>query len=90
MGGLWFLISKNVYIAWIEPNENTWYKEFELEKYSIFDQLTISVYFALSMLSTVGIGDMHPLSNLERIVSILCMISGMILFSIYIVILLRN
>ena len=48
------------------------------------------MYFALSMLSTVGVKGMHPISNLERIVSCLCMIGGMILFSIYMVLILTT
>lgn len=34
------------------------------------------------MLSTVGYGDMYPISNLEKIVAVVCMMFGVALFSI--------
>lgn len=34
------------------------------------------------MLSTVGYGDMFPLSNLERIIGVLCMMIGVAVFSL--------
>ena len=34
------------------------------------------------MLSTVGYGDLFPLSNLERIVGVLCMMIGVAVFSL--------
>ena len=42
----------------------------------------MSLYFALTMLSTVGYGDMYPISNLEKIVGVFCMMFGVALFSI--------
>ena len=43
--------------------------------------MIVSLYFALTMLSTVGYGDMFPLSNLERLVSVFCMMIGVAVFS---------
>lgn len=34
------------------------------------------------MLSTVGYGDMFPLSNLERVIGVLCMMVGVAVFSL--------
>lgn len=45
-------------------------------------QLTISLYFALTMLSTVGYGDLHPISNLEMIIAVVCMMIGVAVFSV--------
>ena len=45
-------------------------------------QLVTSLYFALTMLSTVGYGDLYPISNLEMITAVLCMAIGVGLFSV--------
>ena len=45
-------------------------------------QLTISLYFALTMLSTVGYGDLHPISDLEMIIAVVCMMIGVAIFSV--------
>ena len=42
----------------------------------------MSLYFALTMLSTVGYGDLFPMSNLERIIGVLCMMIGVATFSL--------
>ena len=34
------------------------------------------------MLSTVGYGDMYPISNLEKIVAVFCMLIGVAVFSV--------
>jgi len=38
-------------------------------------------YFALTMLATVGIGDYFPLSNIEKIITVFSMLSGVAFFS---------
>jgi uncharacterized membrane protein len=45
-------------------------------------QLSISLYFALTMLSTVGYGDLYPISNLEMIIAVVCMMIGVAVFSV--------
>ena len=63
--------------------QTTWYEANGLANYeSTVEQLTVSLYFALTMLSTVGYGDMFPLSNLERVVSVFCMWIGVAVFSL--------
>ena len=80
-GCLWFLMSKSH-----EPtveNQTTWYINFNLETYeSTLEQLVVSLYFALTMLSTVGYGDLFPMSSLERIIGVLCMMIGVATFSL--------
>ena len=44
-------------------------------------KLIISCYFALTTLSTVGYGDFHPVSNVERILAVLIMLCGVAFFS---------
>lgn len=61
----------------------TWYEVNGLEDYTTTtDQLIVSLYFALTMLSTVGYGDMFPMSNLERVIGVLCMMIGVAVFSL--------
>ena len=79
-GCLWFLMSKSH-----EPGTEgqvTWYDANGLADYeATTDQLIVSLYFALTMLSTVGYGDMFPMSNLERVVGVICMLIGVFVFS---------
>lgn len=77
-GCLWFLFSKSSN----PKNGRTWYNEFGLENYGTTDQLVVSLYFALTMLSTVGYGDMFPISNIEMIVGVALMMIGVSVFSI--------
>ena len=46
--------------------EETWYKNFNLNEKSIYLQLITSLYFALTMLSTVGYGDFYPKTFVGR------------------------
>ena len=68
----------------IQPGvERTWYTEFVEGKYdNFFKELVVSLYFALTMLSTVGYGDMYPLTNLEMIMAVIWMFIGVAMFSI--------
>ena len=77
IGCLWYMVSRE----WNPKDEdNTWYNDFikpeqecdavtnvcqPIEKINNFDKLVKSLYFALTMLSTVGYGDMYPVSNIE-------------------------
>jgi hypothetical protein len=38
-------------------------------------------YFALTMLATVGFGDYFPQSNIEKIITVFSMLSGVAFFS---------
>lgn len=44
-------------------------------------KLTVSCYFALTTLSTVGYGDFYPVSNSERIICVIIMLGGVAFFS---------
>ena len=44
-------------------------------------QLIVSAYFAITTLSTVGYGDMYPISELEKIIVVIVMLSGVAFFS---------
>lgn len=62
----------------------TFSQTFELGEYSNYpqySQLVIICYFALTTLSTVGYGDMYPISNLEKISAVIIMLCGVAFFS---------
>ena len=46
-----------------------------------YTQIVFSSYFALTTLSTVGYGDMFPISAREQIVGIIFMLGGIVFFS---------
>lgn len=77
LGCFWYLISSEQ-----DQSEETWYNVFSLEDYNIINRLVVSCYYTLTMLSTVGYGDMYPISNLEKVVAVFCMMFGVALFSI--------
>lgn len=43
--------------------------------------MLISVYFSFTSLSTVGLGDYHPKSNIERVVTAMLLLVGVAVFS---------
>ena len=46
-----------------------------------YEQAIISVYFAFTTLSTVGLGDLHPRSDYERIIGAMILLWGVIFFT---------
>lgn len=61
----------------------TWYTTFiEGNDYDKTDKLIVSLYYSLTMLSTVGYGDLYPISNLEKVVGVFCMWIGVAVFSV--------
>ena len=46
--------------------EGTWIDEYGLARVAVFDQYVASIYWALTTVSTVGFGDIHPATNFER------------------------
>ena len=77
LGCFWYLISSDQ-----DRDGQTWFEVFELETYSIPNRLVVSCYYAITMLSTVGYGDMYPISNLEKLVAVFCMMVGVAVFSV--------
>jgi hypothetical protein len=81
LGTLWLLISKLLTNDKDDPEEKTFYNVYELRDKSNFTQLTIVVYFAFTTLSTVGFGDFHPKSEIERIITTFILLCGVACFS---------
>ena len=53
----------------------------DLQAKSINQQLITFVYFASTTLSTVGLGDFYPTSNIERLITTFILILGAVLSS---------
>lgn len=78
VGCFWWLFCSN-YTS--NDGENTFINHFDLNDLDEFYQLTISCYYALTTLSTVGYGDFYPVSNIERVVAVIIMLLGVAFFS---------
>ena len=78
LGCIWFFISSQLQ----EGKTDTWYYFFKFDEKEIYEQLITSLYFALTMLSTVGYGDYFPISDLEMVMAVVCMMIGVGVFSI--------
>lgn len=79
LGCFWYLVSTE---QDVEEGTETWITVFEIEKYSILERLTVSCYYAITMLSTVGYGDLYPISNNEKLFAVFCMLFGVATFSV--------
>lgn len=53
----------------------------EITYRTIFDKIIILTYFAFTSLSTVGFGDYHPRSNVERVTGAFILLFGVAIFS---------
>lgn len=51
------------------------------ETYSNFYKCIMVCYMSITTLSTVGYGDLYPISNLEKVIGIVIMLSGVGFFS---------
>ena len=62
-------------------NDNTFIKVHSLDKKQTYDKLITCCYFALTMLSTVGYGDLYPITQREMLFSVVVMLAGVTFFS---------
>lgn len=60
-------------------NHDSWRKE--NCEHDVLTQAIIVCYFALTTLSTIGYGDLYPLSSREMILGIIFMLIGIVFFS---------
>jgi len=56
----------------------SWISEFVIQGYTRFQLYITSIYFVLTTVFTIGFGDLHPVSTVERILGTFMMISGVI------------
>lgn len=82
VGAFWFLI----YIVQGQldyqlPEDENFMLYFDLNEDSSATKMSVFTYYSITTLSTVGLGDYHPRSNLDRIISTILMFSGVTVFS---------
>lgn len=61
--------------------ENNFMPKFNMEKMSLYEQSTLVTYYMFTSMSTVGFGDIYPMSDFERIVCIFILVFGVAIFS---------
>merc|ERR1719331_1663761 len=61
---------------YIEDAEENWITSGGFEKYNTFDSYIASWYFSVMTMSTIGYGDISPVTSAERIVCSLMMLIG--------------
>lgn len=81
IGCMFFFISQDLNTEKDVKEGHTFFlsNEFKEEEYE--RNLVTAVYFALTTLSTVGYGDLYPISNREMIVVLIFMLGGVAFFS---------
>ena len=53
----------------------------DIKDKSSFEQVIIATYFALTSLSTVGLGDFFPISDIERLLGSFVLLGGVLMMS---------
>ncbi|OMJ70146.1 hypothetical protein SteCoe_31944 [Stentor coeruleus] len=75
LGCLWFYVSKT------DSSNMTWASFYHIEDQPDYAQYLSSIYFVFTTLTTVGYGDNTPISNIEKIFTIILMAFGVIFYS---------
>ena len=82
LGTIWLMISKLLTRDKSEESEEaTFYNIYGMKQRTNFEQLTAVVYFAFTTLATVGFGDFHPKSEIERSIACIILLCGVACFS---------
>lgn len=78
LGTVWYVLTKHLTSS---PDQFTFYNEYGLDTGSDGDNLIVVVYFMFTTLTTVGLGDFNPKSEIERLFISLILICGVLIFS---------
>ena len=54
----------------------------DIDKMTPVEQTILVTYFMFTTISTIGLGDYHPISNFERIVCTFLFVAGVTIFSV--------
>ena len=76
MSCLWFFVARLE-----EPARETWVVRGNLQDCAVREQYVNSLYWAMATLATVGYGDIIPVSETEKIVTLVWMLLGVCFFS---------
>ena len=74
-GIVWYNVSS------LNKSDTTFIGEFELDSNSRLDNTILLTYFSFTTFSTVGLGDYHPKNSLERLMSAMIMLFGVMVTS---------
>ena len=78
LGTLWFILTLHTTTS---DDQFTFYNEYEMYDKTEKENLVSVVYFMFTTLSTVGFGDFHPKSEVERAVMTFILLIGVATFS---------
>lgn len=78
VGMLFFIISK---YSTINEDDFTFYNYYGMKELGDMDNLIRVVYFSFTTLSTIGLGDFNPKSEIERFMTIFILLFGVVCFS---------
>ena len=78
LGTIWFVMTKHTTTS---ETAYTFYNEYEADNHSGPENMLIVVYFMFTTLSTVGLGDYNPKSEIERLFMCLILLLGVTCFS---------
>ena len=78
LGTIWFIVSMHTSR---DSTAFTFYNEYALGDNTNRQNLVIVMYFMFTTLSTVGFGDFHPKSEVERAIMTLVLLVGVACFS---------
>jgi potassium voltage-gated channel Eag-related subfamily H protein 8 len=82
VGCIWYMLVENFNTEEDKNNGNTFIHVFGIDKLEdTYTRVIISCYFALTTLSTVGYGDLYPISTNEKLFGIVVMLLGIVFFS---------
>lgn len=82
VGCVWYFLVTNINTKEDIKKRLTFITKNDLDKITDLLQLvTISCYYAIATLTTIGYGDLYPVSSYERICAILIELFGMIFFA---------
>ena len=80
LGLSWYILCEIEYFV-SQPDDVTFYSSYDLGSRSPAQIATLSTYYAFTTLSTVGLGDYHPKSNTERLITAGILLGGVSMFS---------
>jgi len=78
VGTLFFIVSKYTTHS---IDDYTFYNQYGMYDLGDIDNLIRVVYFSFTTLSTIGLGDYNPKSEIERIITIFILLFGVVCFS---------
>lgn len=81
LGSFWYFISWKTSPDFEDNPEDNFYLNFGLDKRNNLYRTMAVTYFSFTTLSTVGYGDLHPRSDIERIIAWFVLLIGVAVFS---------